>query len=340
MKLFTGEPLLEIRDWLVTALADATTKGVGGVAFGVPDPALGPGLYSGEVLRVGGRVVRHRGYRCWVELAELLGCRMVLPRAPESPESPESAAGETANAGEGFVTLRFEPLDREGSFHDEAPADPTEKYGAGSRYARLDKREEPAIVLALEAALRRVDPAPRARVLDLGVNTGDELALLRRVVGPERFDTLELVGVDHSASAIARAEERFGSARCRLLTHDINELASLELGRFDLLLSVGTLHSPGIRNAKELLMQLVQAHLTPTGAVLLGFPNCRWLGGEVRYGARAPNYNHPELSLVLKDVDWCKRYLQQHHYRVTLTGRHYLFLTATKIGALSASRGS
>ena len=39
------------------------------------------------------------------------------------------------------------------------------------------------------------------------------------------------------------------------------------------------------------------------------------------------------LSLVLKDVDWCKRYLQQHRYRVTVTGRHYLFVTATTINS-------
>ena len=37
--------------------------------------------------------------------------------------------------------------------------------------------------------------------------------------------------------------------------------------------------------------------------------------------------------LVLKDVDWCKRYLQQHRYRVTVTGRHYLFVTATTINS-------
>ncbi len=302
-------------------------RGGGAVEFDVVDPALGAGLYSGEEVRVGGQVVRVRGYRCWVDLAELLGCRMVVV-------SVSDRSGETP---QGFVRLRFEALDPDGSFHDEASEDPTEKYGTASRYARINKLEEPSFVLGLEAALRRVDLAPRARVLDLGVNTGDELELLRRVTGDERFGGLELVGVDHSASAVARAAERFGGDRCHLVVHDINALSELDLGRFDLLLSVATLHSPSIHNPKQLFMQLMQAHLTPTGAVILGFPNCRWQGGEVLYGAQPPNYNHPELSVVLKDVDWCKRYLQQHSFRVTITGRHYLFLTATRIGVTSES---
>jgi len=323
MKCFLGETLLEIRDWLVEQLRDAAA-----VDFGVVDPALGSGLYSGEELEVGGRAARYRGYRCWVDLAELVGCRMVIPRAAE------------AVTDEQLVTLRFEKLDAKGSFHDEDPADPTEKYGTASRFARLDKLEEPSFVLALEAALLRVDLGPGARVLDLGVNVGDELELLRRVYGSRRFDGLEVVGVDHSRSAIARAAERFGGARCRMLVHDINALEDLDLGRFDLLLSVGTLHSPGIRDSHQLFMRLVREHLTPTGAVILGFPNCRWKGGEVMYGARVLNYSHPELSLVLKDVDWCKRYLHQHSYRVTVTGRHYLFLTATRIGGACYGRST
>ena len=102
----------------------------------------------------------------------------------------------------------------------------------------------------------------------------------------------------------------------------------LGLGRFDLILSVGTLHSPGLINSKALLMKLVQEHLEPDGSLILGFPNCRWTGGEVVHGARTRNYSRPELSLLFKDVDFAKRYLQQHRFKVTLTGKHYVFLTA------------
>ncbi|MCK4974827.1 MAG: methyltransferase, partial [Sulfurimonas sp.] len=66
-------------------------------------------------------------------------------------------------------------------------------------------------------------------------------------------------------------------------------------------------------------------------AMILGFPNCRWIDGEMVYGAKAPNYSFNEMSLVLKDIHFCKKYLQQKKYRVTITGKDYLFLTARKI---------
>jgi len=47
---------------------------------------------------------------------------------------------------------------------------------------------------------------------------------------------------------------------------------------------------------------------------------------------RAPNYPYPEMSLLIKDIYWIKKYLQQHKFRVTITGKEYLFVTATKIG--------
>jgi len=112
--------------------------------------------------------------------------------------------------------------------------------------------------------------------------------------------------------------------------HDINHLEALELGRFDLIVSIGTLQSPGV-DFKPLFMALVQEYLAPGGAVILGFPNCRWMGGEMLYGAKAPNYAFSEQSLLYKDVYFCKKYLQQKKFRVTLSGKPYLFLAATPI---------
>jgi hypothetical protein len=49
------------------------------------------------------------------------------------------------------------------------------------------------------------------------------------------------------------------------------------------------------------------------------------------YGTKAPNYSFSELSLVLKDIHFCKKYLQQKKYRAVVTGKDYLFLSARKI---------
>ena len=78
-------------------------------------------------------------------------------------------------------------------------------------------------------------------------------------------------------------------------------------------------------------MNIVQNYLKNDGAMILGFPNCRWIDGQMIYGAEVKNYNFSELSLLFKDVNYCKKYLQQKKFRVTITGKDYIFLTATSI---------
>jgi trans-aconitate methyltransferase len=217
-----------------------------------------------------------------------------------------------------------------------AAASTTERYGTASIFARIHKHEDPGFVLDMADALARVALQPGARVLDLGVNDGDELALLRTLCPAAREATL--VGVDHSASAITAARERFaGDPRVELHTADVAALAALGLGRFDLVLSIGTLQSPGIDD-RALLRNLVQDHLAPSGALIIGVPNCRYVDGEVSYGARMKNFRQPELGLLVKDVAFYRKYLQQHHRQVFVTGKHYVLVTAVASRAASSSR--
>ncbi|HEY0190955.1 MAG TPA: class I SAM-dependent methyltransferase, partial [Kofleriaceae bacterium] len=160
-------------------------------------------------------------------------------------------------------------------------------------------------------------PAPR--VLDLGVNTGDELRLIERAAPGAHG-----VGVDHSASALAEARRRFPTFEFR--EADLGALAGLGLGRFDLVISLNTLQSAGIDD-RAVLRQVVQDHLAPGGAVILGLPNSRYAGGEVSYGARMKNFREPELGLLIKDVAFYRKYLQQHDRQVFVTGKHYLLVT-------------
>jgi cyclopropane fatty-acyl-phospholipid synthase-like methyltransferase len=141
---------------------------------------------------------------------------------------------------------------------------------------------------------------------------------------------MEFVGIDHSKTAIAHAKKEFKENNVKFYTEDITKMDTLNIGKFDLLISIGTLQSPSI-NFKPFFMNLVQNYLEKDSAIILGFPNSRWAGGEMIYGAKAPNYAMSEMSLLFNDVIFCKKYLQQHKYRVTLTGKQYIFLTATKI---------
>ena len=122
---------------------------------------------------------------------------------------------------------------------------------------------------------------------------------------------MEFVGIDYSASAIHQAREKFATCpNIRFFAHDINDLASLDLGRFDLIISIGTLQSSNLE-FNPLFMSLVQNYLKKEGAMIVGFPNCRWMDAEMIYGAKAKHYAFSEMSNIYKDALICKKYLQQ-----------------------------
>lgn len=307
LKTFTSEPLTDILSW-----ANETLKRSNTLTLEVLNPDSARGTYAGEAITVDTVTYLYRGYKAWNDLGEILFCRMLTPKI----------------LSDHTVQITYEKLDLNDSFHHSN--DKEEKYGTSSRFAVLHKNEEPAFLSPYLRALRSVRVSERKRILNLGINTGDEFDLIRQILPYEEYLNLELVGIDHSRSAIDHARERFAEGNATFYVHDINDLSSLELGKFDLIITIGTLQSPGI-NFKLLFMQLVQEYLMPNGAMILGFPNCRWMGGEMIYGAKAPNYPYSEMTLLYKDVYYCKKYLQQKKFRVTLTGKDYVFLTGTKI---------
>ncbi|GIT97641.1 class I SAM-dependent methyltransferase [Sulfurovum sp. TSL1] len=282
--------------------------------FEIVDPDLGEG-YAGEVLEIKGESYIYRGYKAWTDLAELLMCKMMTPQKSTYPR----------------IRLTFKKLERQSSFHTAGPSSSKEeKYGVDSHFSQIHKMEEPAFLYYYTQALQNAKLNQRRSILNLGINTGDEFSVIKNSLDIHTYEKMKLVGVDHSKSAINYAESCFPEENVTLYAHDINDLERLDLGRFDLLVSIGTLQSPSI-NFKPFFMSLVQNHLEKDAAVILGFPNSRWIGGEMIYGAKAPNYAMSEMSLLFNDVIFCKKYLQQKKFRVTLTGKQYIFLTATKI---------
>jgi 2-polyprenyl-3-methyl-5-hydroxy-6-metoxy-1,4-benzoquinol methylase len=308
MKTFTSEPLIEILAWAQETLKDSDF-----VTFEVLNPDYALGSYAGESLRIGDVEYLYRSYKAWGDLAELLFCRMMTPKI----------------LSDHTVSMTFNKLHRDQSFHHVDAQE--EKYGTSSTFSRIHKNEEPAFLSAYARALNSVTIKKKKRVLNLGINTGDEFDLIRRMLDSSDYESIEFVGIDHSKSAIETARERFSEGNALFHVHDINDLASLDLGRFDCIITIGTLQSSTLE-FKSLFASLVQEYLTPDGAMILGFPNCRWMDGEMIYGAKAPNYPYSEMSILIKDLYYCKKYLQQKKFRVTVTGRDYLFLTATKIG--------
>lgn len=250
-------------------------------------------------------------YKTWIDLAQILKCKMLTPQIVDETR----------------VVIRYKKLSQD-SFHA-IDADKEEKYGISSIFAQIQKNEETAFIYHYAQALKNVKIENRLRILNLGVNNGDEFEVIERLT--TNFDALELVGIDYCDSAIESAKKRFSDRKnVRFLQADIKELNALELGKFDLIISIGTLQSSNL-NLKEVFMSIVQNQLHPEGAIILGFPNCRWIDGEMIYGAMMRNYNYSEMSNLYKDVVFCKKYLQQKKFRVTITGKDYIFLTATSI---------
>ena len=294
-------PLSQIVPELEQRLRNADT-----LAFLILDPDLSRGVYAGERLLLGEKRYLCRSWRSWNDLALELGCRLLTPERHD----------------ERRLLLRMEKLRHDRTFHFE---EQEEKYDPKSTFARIRKNEEPAFYIPYLRALKRLRVENRERILALGPNRGDELEPI--VTSGFRG---EILGIDLNEAALQEAQKRFPT-HLRTCVHNLNRLEELEHERFDLILSIGTFQSPGIE-LKPLVMHLVQERLSPDGAILLGWPNARWRDGELLYGARPRHYPFSELSLVIKDLFWIKKYLQQHKFRVVITGREYLFLEATRIG--------
>ncbi len=310
MLKFTTLSMLEITNILEEKLKTLHAKEI--LEFEVLNPDFVSSTYAGNIIYIESAKYIYRSYKSWTDLANILRCKMLTPNL----------------ISEHTVSIRYEKLNLDVSFHKSSDT-PEFKYGSDSIFSKIHKMEEPAFLHYYKQALQNVTLNRRTRILNLGVNSGDEFELIQTMATD--FNTLELVGIDYCDSAIASAKEKFQDCpNISFHTHDINDLESLYLGRFDLIISIGTLQSSNL-DFNPLFMSLVQNQLKRDGAVILGFPNCRWLDGELIYGARAKHYAFCEMSNVYKDAIFCKKYLQQKKFRVTITGREYIFLTATSI---------
>jgi len=306
---FTSNSIQEILPLLEHELKNHTS-----VSFDVLNPDLGKGN-AGKLIQIENKYYIYRSYKTWMDLCELLTCKMLTPKESVYP----------------YVTLTFQKLETNDSFHLDTQSIKEEKYGVDSHFAQIHKMEEPAFFYYYLQALSNVKVEKRIHILNLGVNRADEFMVIKKYLNINKYENINFTGIDHSFTAINKAKQLFTENNMTFYTADINDIDSLNLGRFDLLISIGTLQSPSI-NFKPFFMKLVQEYLKKDSAIILGFPNSRWIGGEMLYGAKVPNYTMSELGHLFSDVMFCKKYLQQKKYRVTITGKHYIFLTASKIG--------
>ena len=293
-------PLVDVVRWARAELARA-----GRFELDVPDPDAAPPTPSYPERR---DAAMPRSWRAWVDLAEVLGCRLHTPE----------------RRGRRLVRVRFSPLQPEAAWHGGAGS--AERYDPSGAFAVVRKLEHPGFLVPLLEALERVRPPDGGRVLVLGCHRGDEIEALGWLEPPPR--ALAVTGVDRAAGALEQARTRFPHAR--FVEADVNDLPG-SLGAFHLVVAIDVLQSPQVDD-KALLRRLVQRHLEPEAALLLGLPNSRFRGDEVVWGTRTRNYRANDLSLVVRDLAAYRRYLQQHGFVTHVGGRYDLLLGAWRRG--------
>ena len=308
MKKITNENMFEIISYLEKEL-----KNNDYVIIEILNPSIKDDIYAGEKLIIDNQEFIYRSFKSWSDLAEILFCKLLIVGLQENK-----------------VQIKFQKLNKTESFHNDVNDEKNEKYGEDSTFFRINKNDEPSFLYAYMNALINVKIEEKKEILNLGINKADEFEVIKNLLDEETLNQMNLVGIDYSSSAIEFSKKRFPSENFTFFNHDINKLEQLNLKKADLIISIGTLQSSGL-NFKLLFMDLIQNYLEDKGSIILGFPNCRWINGEMIYGAKAANYSYSEQSVLYKDVYFCKKYLQQKKYRVTLTGKNYLFLTATSI---------
>jgi len=276
------------------------------------NPDLFPNEYSGNEVIYAGKSRRCLSLKAWLDLAEVCTAQLAIPEVREE-----------------CIVLKFNRLSQDDSWHHKS-TEGREKYGIESDYANIQKIFEPHFVKDYFEALNRCSLSKNSRVLNLGINRGDEFDLLDEL---DRFKSLNLhlVGLDHSLTSLKFKNSQVSkNHKISSICADVERMPFQDSMKFDLLISINTLHSPKF-DGKSTFRHVFQNLLKPEASILLGFPNCRYVNGEVIYGGKTKNYARHEFSLLLKDLQYYKKYLQSHKKRVTISGKYTLLLMGTPI---------
>lgn len=120
----------------------------------------------------------------------------------------------------------------------------------------------------LDEIVRKASPEPGARVLDLGIGTGNLASMLVEA-------RCEVWGVDFSDEMLKRAQKRLPGTR--LIQADVRELPKT-LPNFHRIVSAYVLHEFDLQTKVSLLSGLVRQHLSADGLVVIGdiaFPSVK-----------------------------------------------------------------
>ena len=304
-----AQPLTRIVDELRAFFIGPSER----VLLRFPNPKSPAPLFEGELYRLQGEAVRFRSLQSMIDLAQLLKVSFTLDRID----------GAWCEAS---LRVRSKVVK---SWHESSAASgETEKYGAETTYAKLNKLEDPNHFRDLERVYQRLVNREPEHVLSLGCNQGDELWAFWRQLELKHQTEVRLIGVDHSRTAIEVARSRYPLFDFRV--EDISRLNLSDFAPVDLLIALNVLHSPSLRG-HELFKSWVKGLLSPSSSVLVGLPNCRYHGYEARYGAVSKHGGSiNDMSQLLSEVQFYTRYLRQQGFTVWVTGERTVYVVGRR----------
>lgn len=222
MKRFSNENMVEIIEYISNYLKDKESRYI--FEFEVLNPDISLDAYSGEKFKIENKQYIYRSYNSWNSLAQILFCKLLTPQVISNE----------------FIKLSFVKLDRTDSFH-ESSSEQSEKYGINSIFDNINKNEEASFIYYYMNALKNVDISSKTKVLNLGINSGAEFEVIKQLSND--YKKTHFTGIDFCQSAINKAKINFDESNFSFLTEDINNINNLDLGKFDLIISIGTLQS-------------------------------------------------------------------------------------------------
>ncbi len=307
--IFYDEPLFHIFRILSERIKELKANGV--IEFEVVDPDSS-NEFSGTMICIEGVRYAYRSFKVWTDLAEILHCKIMTPKTLDNNR----------------ILIRYKLIDTKRSWHNHSDADITERYGCGSEFSKIFKFEEPNFLNDYLRCLKEVGIKDGVKVLDLGINRADEFKVFNEFFKDHAANST-FTGIDHCRSALRVASYELSSDNYIFYNEDISNISSLKIPQQDIVISIGTLQSPEL-DGKAVLRYIVQNLIKENGSIILGFPNSRYIDREVIYGAKTKNYTESNLNLLIKDISFYKKYLQQHKFKVITFGKYYIFLVAKR----------
>jgi trans-aconitate methyltransferase len=296
---------------LLTNLKGQLESGIMSIRF--PNPKSPAPYYEGELYELDGQMVRFRSLRAWLEICEILEVGFQIDNL--SKRWCEATLKSTSWSKKSWHRSSL------GSGHPE-------KYGTSSDYIRINKLEEPHIWHDFMRALDYVKLATTSKILSIGCNQGDELFAIWQKLSEVQRESSTLLGIDHCETAIECAQQKY--PQLMFSVADARTLTPEYFGDLDLLVALNVLQSPSL-SGHHLFKTWVKSLLNATAAVIIGLPNCRYHGHELRFGAVTKHTGYTQdSSLVLSDVQFYTRYLRQQGFTVIVQGHYTQYIVARR----------